>query len=65
MQWTTVQSLVHKDSTRCGATKPVYRNYRAHTLGPETHNERAPVPQLLSLCTAITKAHIPGDHALQ
>ena len=42
---TWAPSLVHKDSTGFAAAKPVYNNYSAHTLGPQSHNYRAHEPR--------------------
>ena len=42
MQGTRVLSLVREDPTCCGATKPVYHNYRACALEPVNHNYWSP-----------------------
>ena len=47
MQGTRVRSLVWKDPTCHGATKPVRHNYWACTLEPASHNYWACMPQLL------------------
>ena len=47
MQGTRVQSLVRKDPTCCGATKPVHHSYWACPLESVSHNYWAHVPQLL------------------
>ena len=38
VQGTWVLSLGQEDSTFCGTPKPVYHNYWAHTLEPESHD---------------------------
>ena len=40
-----VQTLVREDPRCCRATKPMYYNYRAHALGPVSHNYWALVPR--------------------
>ena len=47
MQGTQVRSLVQKDPTCRGATKPVCHNYQACALEPASHNYWTRVPQLL------------------
>ena len=48
MPGTRVRSLVQEDPTFSGATEPVCPTYWSlHTLGPMSHNWRAPVQQLL------------------
>ena len=47
MQGMQVQSLLQEDPTRCGAAKPVYHNYWACTLEPESHSHWAQVLPLL------------------
>ena len=42
MQGTQVQPLVQEDPTSCGATRPVYHNYQAHTLEAATTRAREP-----------------------
>ena len=53
-----VQSLVQKNSTCCGTTKPVCASYCC--LRPRAHEQ-----QLLSPCAAATEAHAPTACAPQ
>ena len=46
IQGTWVRSLVREDPTCHGATKPICHHYRAHALGPVSHNYQARVLQL-------------------
>ena len=55
MQRTGVWSLVWKDPTYRGATKPVQQNYWAHALEPRSHSKRnqhteKPIPQEERTC---------------
>ena len=47
MQKTWAESLVQKDHTRHGATKPVHHNYWAGGLEPRSHNHCTHMPQPL------------------
>ena len=49
MQGTWIQSLAGENSMCCGATKLVYRNYRAHALEPGSHSYWAHMPQARAL----------------
>ena len=52
-----VQSLVWKDSTRCGATKHIWQNSWAHT--PQTLSSRTPDPTRRSHSLTHSRPHKP------
>ena len=57
IQGTQVQSLVWKDSTCYGGTKPVHHNHWACAIEPTNHNFWAYTPQLLK--PTWPRAHAP------
>ena len=71
MQGTWVWSLVRKDSTCHGASKPVHHSYWAHNLEPMSFNYRvhahfrALKPWILSPSAALLEPTHPRAHALQ
>ena len=65
MQGTRVRSLVREDSTCCGATKPVGRNYWTCVLEPASHKYWAREPQVLSPRATTTEACVPRARAPQ